>query len=89
MNDEESHDFDCDDVWKAETNLWSGDSKASREGDDEEHNRFSKDSEAYEFSFSHSKFSHLQQRLRSHWTWTSLTAAILFGCSADQTIELD
>ena len=35
VNDEGSHDFDCDDVWEAETNLWSGASEASRGDDDE------------------------------------------------------
>ena len=82
VNDEESHDFDCDDVWEAETNLWSGASEASREGDDEEHNRFSKNLEAYDFLFRIASFRICNQRLRSRWTWTSLTAAFLFGCSA-------
>ena len=49
---------------------------------EEEHNRFSKDLEAYEFLFRVASFRICNQRLRSRWTWTSLTAAFLFGCSA-------
>ena len=57
---------------------------------EEEHNRFSKDLEAYEFSFSHSKFSHLQPAPAEPLDLDKPNSSFSFRLQrSDQMIELD